>query len=126
MVLARGRKALGRREGISLLAETRDLQDRVRRAVETNPDIPKYVLAQRFGLTAYRMAEFLAEDPVYPTSYKMIAGRIRRPIEEVTKHMELGERWCRHCRAWFVGDQFYFDTSFVHYAALCKRGKRSK
>lgn len=113
---------------VSTLKGQLELQAKIRRTVEINPDIPLYVIASRFRINVGKLREYLSDVIPYPSSYKLTANRISQTLEQVAENRDAGRAWCKHCAAWFDGENFYLSGNLTlkHYAEKCERSARKR
>lgn len=108
------------------LEEERALQAKCKRVASYNPELGVGALASRLQLGVQRMKELLSERPSFPTSYKQIAGRLKKTVEEVAENKERGLEWCTPCDGWKPANQFYGRESVMkrHAVRHCVDAKR--
>jgi len=105
-----------------------ELKAKIRRTVEINPDIPMYVIAQRFRMTVAKLREYLSDVIPYPSSYKLTANLIPQTLEQVAENRDAGRAWCKYCVEWFDEDKFYLSGNLTlkHFADKCERSARKR
>ena len=102
-------------------------QRRVIKARTDNPDLPVAALCERFGIYPQRLRTLLSGSIPYPARYKIVARRIKRPVEEVAENKDAKRSWCKECVGWFQNTEFYDsgNLTLIHYAHLCVRSRRA-